>query len=172
MAPGLTVRPPQNASDWDALRELCWEYRDFLFGLPGDQQVAVTAAYPQDAYTHLMGQIAEKHSAPNGVAGLVRADDGTPIACGMSQMLSDTDIEFKRVYVRPMAQGQGLGRTLMRYLIDTAKPLGARRVLMDTGKVLTAAQALYDDMGFRRRGPYSDIPAHVAKHLVFYEMAL
>jgi ribosomal protein S18 acetylase RimI-like enzyme len=43
---------------------------------------------------------------------------------------------------------------------------------MDTGRALTAAQALYDRLGFRRRGPYQEMPEEIARLLVFYEMPL
>ena len=97
---------------------------------------------------------------------------GAPVGCGTVQTLAPGDAEIKRVWIAPEAQGAGAGRRLMERLIGDCRELGFRRILMDTGRALTAAQALYDRLGFRRRGPYQEMPEEIARLLVFYEMPL
>lgn len=162
---------PASPYDWDTLRTMCWEYRDFLMTQPPKDRAAVLNAYPEPVYRQIVDALEDKHTAPNGTA-VIAWDGDTVLGCGMAQMLSATDIEFKRIYIRAEARGVGLGRRIVEALMAAARDLGAKRVLMDTGRVLTDAQALYDKMGFRRRGPYHDAPEEIAELLVFYEMDL
>jgi hypothetical protein len=43
---------------------------------------------------------------------------------------------------------------------------------MDTSKPLEAAQRLYLSMGFKRRGPYQDVPPIAEGHMLYFEMDL
>lgn len=170
--PRPQVTDPQGAQDIEAIRQLSWEYRDFLLTQPPRDRAAVTAAYPEEVYRALMEALEARHSPPSGAMALARMPDGAPVACGMAAMLNPRDAEFKRVYVRPEARAMGLGHAVIRHLEAAARSLGATRVLMDTGRVLTGAQALYDKMGYRRRGPYAPGHADFADLLVFYEKDL
>jgi hypothetical protein len=60
----------------------------------------------------------------------------------------------------------------MEQLIADCRTLGFRRILMDTGQFLTTATALYDSMGFTRRGPYGDLPEDAAALRHFFEIPL
>ena len=57
-------------------------------------------------------------------------------------------------------------------MIDAIRADGYQRVLLDTHADFIAARRLYEKLGFRLRGPYSDVPAFVADKLVFYELNL
>ena len=61
---------------------------------------------------------------------------------------------MKRLYVKPNTRGSGLARQLIARLLTAARELGYRRVVLDTLKDMTAAQALYRTCGFRPTDPY------------------
>ena len=86
--------------------------------------------------------------------------------------LTAEDAEIKRVFVSPEGRGTGLGQHISQALIDAVSADGYRRVLLDTNRVFTPARQLYEKLGFRPCGPYSDIPPDVAAQLVFYELVL
>jgi len=81
-----------------------------------------------------------------------------------------SDCEMKRLYIRPEFRGQGLGRNLVTTLIDAARELGYKRMLLDTlpGK-MDGAIALYRSLGFSEIAAYYNNPV---KGALFMELAL
>lgn len=95
--------------------------------------------------------------------------EGAPGGCVALRPRNDDVAEMKRLYVRPCAQGTGLGRALAERLIEEAKAVGYRTLWLDTLPGMERAQRLYERLGFVRRAPYFDSP--VAGN-VFMELTL
>ncbi|NNE52093.1 MAG: GNAT family N-acetyltransferase [Sulfitobacter sp.] len=168
----ITIAPAETEADLEAVRRLCWAYRDFLLGnSPVDREITETF-YPEPKYRDLMDQLALAHARPAGIILLARNAQGLALGCGMFHGLDAETAEIKRLFVTEKARGLGLARTLCRRLIDQARSDGYARVVLDTSGNLAAAQALYDSLGFDRRGPYEPIPEDVLPHLVFFEKRL
>lgn len=53
--------------------------------------------------------------------------------------------------VHPEAQRKGVGRRLMDASVEASRRAGKRRLTLETTEAMTAAHALYETMGFRRR---------------------
>jgi ribosomal protein S18 acetylase RimI-like enzyme len=66
--------------------------------------------------------------------------------------LEEDQANVRMLGVDPGVQRQGIGRRLMEASIDAARRAGKRRVTLETTEEMTAAQRLYEAMGFRR-GP-------------------
>lgn len=69
--------------------------------------------------------------------------------------------ELKRVFVREGFQGKGLGTKLVSELIDWAKELGYKKVILETGELLAESCHVYRKVGFvkiHNYGPYTDMP--------------
>ena len=171
MGRALELKTPRTAADMTAFRRLCWAYRDFLLSLPPEDSAIVRAVYTDDRYRAALDAAEAENRPPRGQMRLVLLD-GRPVGCGTVQTIGPGDAEIKRVFVSPDAQGAGAGRALMRQLIEDCRTLGFDRILMDTGRVLTSAIALYDDLGFRRRGPYQPMPPEAQGRMLFFEMPL
>ena len=167
----LEIIDPKTPDALDAVRGLCWDYLEFLKSLGGTDAQIVTLAYPQEKYSRLMDNLAEEHAPPAGGIRLALLD-GAPVGCGMFHSLAPDTAEIKRVYVAPEARGSGAGRALMVALMEACRAQGFARILMDTGRPLVAAQALYLSLGFQERGPYQDVPDFARDGLLFFEMAL
>src|SRR5438477_12082376 len=74
--------------------------------------------------------------------------------------------EMKRLFVRPAARGQGLGRTLAQAAIADARERGYSRMVLDTiGEKMGEAGALYRPLGFREIVPYYENPIEGALYL-------
>lgn len=167
----ITVRAAKTQQDLEEVRRLCWEYRDYLLGFSAEIRPTIETFYPKDSYASLMEGLAEKHARPRGIILLAELG-GAPVGCGMTHPLNDGDAEVKRVFVRAEARGTGAGQTLSQALVDQARKDGYRRVLLDTSMEFKGAQRFYEKLGFRARGPYSELPPGTEDMLVFYELML
>jgi GNAT superfamily N-acetyltransferase len=88
--------------------------------------------------------------APDGVFLVVRDDDGRAMACGGIARFDATRGEVKRMYVRPHARGQGLGRRVLVELERAARGLGYASLVLETGDRQKEAVGLYATAGYER----------------------
>jgi len=165
------VRPPASRADYDALRRLAWDYRAELAALSPEHTELVETFYPEPKYRAVLAEFETLHAPPAGAA-VLGFDGARAVGCGMMQLLPSGDAELKRIYIAPAARGTGLGRDICTALIADCRARGHARVLLDTSRALTAAQALYESLGFVERGPYQPIPDHALPKIMFYELAL
>jgi len=84
------------------------------------------------------------------------ADDGQSVGCCALINLGGGTYEIAKMAVAETHQRRGYGELLLRAMIDRARALGARRLLIETSTKLPAAIALYRKLGF------TDIPATAA----------
>ena len=96
--------------------------------------------------------------APPGGVLLMARDGAAPAGCVALRRVDSASGEIKRMYVREPYRGSGLGRRLALAVIEEARTRGYTRVLLDTLPKLTAAIALYRDLGFREIAPYLAAP--------------
>jgi ribosomal protein S18 acetylase RimI-like enzyme len=66
--------------------------------------------------------------------------------------------QLRFLLVEPAARGLGLGRRLVRRVIDHARASGARRIVLDTASDLAAARAIYASHGFDKTASSSGEP--------------
>lgn len=105
---------------------------------------------------------------PGGVL-LIARDGETAAGCVALRRIDAATGEMKRMYVRERYRGSGLGRKLAVAVIEQARQKGYSRMVLDTLPKLSAAIALYRDLGFRETGPYlaSPTPGAVCFELRF-----
>jgi GNAT superfamily N-acetyltransferase len=100
----------------------------------------------------------EKMYAPPGGCLLLAWRADQPVGCVGVRALSGSDCEMKRLYVRDVARGSGLGRALAQRAMAWAKSAGYRRMCLDTLAAMTAACRLYGALGFHTIEPYYQTP--------------
>ncbi|XDA99582.1 GNAT family N-acetyltransferase [Sulfitobacter sp. LCG007] len=167
----VSIRQAVAQADFDAVRELCWEYRAYLENFGPEQRRITQVFYPETEYADLMSRLEEKHARPRGIV-LLAEIDGQTVGCGMSHALSAEAAEIKRVFLREQARGSGAGRALSQALVDQARADGYKVVYLDTSQDFVAARGLYESIGFEARGPYAPVPRNMEQHLCFYELTL
>lgn len=108
------------------------------------------------------------YAPPEGVLLLARVDGSAAGAVGL-RPLGDGACEMKRMYVRPPWRSLRIGRRLAERVIAEARRIGYRAMRLDTLERLTAADALYRSLGFRRIDAYYDNPLDGVR---YYELDL
>ncbi len=109
-----------------------------------------------------------RYARPEGGIWLAWADV-MPGGCVALRPLDPEICEMKRLYVRPANAGHGLGRALAEAAVLGARERGYRAIRLDTLESMTAANALYNKLGFRIIPPYCPNPLAGA---LYYELRL
>ena len=79
---------------------------------------------------------------------VVARTDGRAVGCGALRKLDTTTAEVKRMYVEPERRGRGVAKEVLDHLEKSARDLGVKRLVLETGIYQTEAIALYRRAGF------------------------
>lgn len=72
-----------------------------------------------------------------------------PVSCGAIKAYDADAMEVKRMYTLPASRGRGAASMVLAELEDWAFELGYSRCVLETGKHLPDAVALYERNGYR-----------------------
>ena len=142
--PSLTTRitPARIPQDLDIARTL---FREYVAGLDVD------LAY--QGFEEELAALPGKYTTPTGQILLAwRSDEA--VGCVALRPLTGGACEMKRLYVRPTARGEQLGRRLGESICQAAREAGYKRICLDTLKTMQAAHALYRSLGFSETEAY------------------
>jgi ribosomal protein S18 acetylase RimI-like enzyme len=149
----LEIRPADPHREMPDVRRLFREYAD---------GVGVSLCF--QGFEEEVAGLPGKYEPPAG--RLLLASSGEDlVGCVALRPLEEGDCEMKRLYVRPLARGRHLGRQLAERIIAEARGIGYRRLCLDTLPTMTAAIALYRELGFRPIGAYTFNPVEGALFL-------
>jgi ribosomal protein S18 acetylase RimI-like enzyme len=149
----IDIRPAAMPSDLAEVRSL---FREYVTGL------GVDLAF-QDFAAELAG-LPGKYAPPRG--RLLLAWSGTQAVGSVAlRPLDEISCEMKRLYVRPQARGEQLGRRLAERICDEARAAGYSKICLDTLPTMASAQQLYRSLGFKPIEPYVFNPIAETKFL-------
>lgn len=109
-----------------------------------------------------------KYAPPEG-ALLIAERGGEPCGCIALRRIDERTCEMKRLYVRPACRQLGIGRELVRRVLEEARVKGYGAMRLDTLPSMRSAIAMYRSFGFREIAPYVYNPVEGA---LFMEKAL
>jgi putative acetyltransferase len=92
---------------------------------------------------------------PNGAYLLVLVNE-IAVGCAAIKRWDAVSCELKRMYLRPLFRGRGMGEALCRFALEHCRKMGYQRVLLDTNEEMAAAVQLYQKCGFFPIPPYCD----------------
>jgi GNAT superfamily N-acetyltransferase len=127
-------------------------------GLVADFFDEIASRYPGFDPSRQPAAPLEAFTSDRAGSFLVAFRDGAPVGCAGLQRLDATACEIRRVFVHESARGEGVARTLLAALLDTARHLGYERARLDTGDRLPEARSLFLAFGFEDIDDYNDNP--------------
>ena len=144
------IRTAATAEDVAQARALFQEYAEWL---------AVDLCF--QGFAQELATLPGAYAPPRGML-LLAGRETDAVGCIALRPLAGTSqatvAEVKRLYVRPVARGTGLGRRLVESVIDGARAIGYRELKLDTLERMVDAQALYARLGFRECAQYYPNP--------------
>ena len=85
-----------------------------------------------------------------GIFEVIENDEGKIVGTVGLYPLDETTIELRKMYFASEIRGRGLGKKLLREMIEKARNLGYLRVHLETASVLKQAVHIYEKAGFTR----------------------
>ena len=90
-----------------------------------------------------------EHVAPGVGTFVIARADGKAVGCGALKRRDPTTVEVKRMYVEPDMRGHRVAREILDHLENTARAMGAERLVLETGIYQEEAIGLYRGAGFK-----------------------
>jgi ribosomal protein S18 acetylase RimI-like enzyme len=139
---------PATLDDMAAVAKLFQEYADAL---------DVDLSY--QGFAKELALLPGTYAAPRGTILLACSAAGDPIGCVAVRPLPEAGVcEMKRLHIRRLARGAGVGRALAQAAIGAATAAGYETMRLDTLPTMKAAQALYHSLGFETTSAYYETP--------------
>ncbi|MEP0943221.1 MAG: GNAT family N-acetyltransferase [Rhizobiaceae bacterium] len=163
----ITIGQIALQEDIEAVRDLVRALTTWAMSLDPDTADAPTFGDLEAELSSLPG----KFAPPTG--GFLLARDGREaVGCGALIALDDGVVELKRMFVKPNQRGKGVGTRLVEALIEQARELGARRIILDSYHKMHSAHHIYRQAGFKDVDPWEGFPEDFIDRVVFMEMDL
>lgn len=151
--PVVTIEAAVGPEDMDRVRTLFLEYQNWL---------GVDLCF--QGFEAELADLPGCYAPPEGGLWFAKADRAIAGIVGI-RALEDRICEMKRLWLRPDYRGLGLGRRLAETSVAAARAAGYRAMCLDTLGRMTAARALYRDLGFREIPAYYDSPMEDVRYL-------
>ena len=159
LTPPAAIRRAATPADMDEARALFREYADWL---------AVDLCF--QGFAEELATLPGAYAPPRGCL-LLAGPAGAAVGCVALRPLGEPGApedavgEVKRLYVKPVARGQGLGERLVVAIVDAARAAGYRELKLDTLEHMADARRLYERLGFGPCSPYYHNPLPGAVYL-------
>lgn len=128
-----------------------------------DSAEAVQLIAELDAYLNTLPYTADSRHAfsvdklvREGVTFFVMRYEDKPAGCGGIKLFGTEYGEVKRMFVRPVYRGLGLGTAILDRLAQHAREQQVKLLRLETGIYQTEAIGLYERYGFERRLPFGE----------------
>lgn len=133
-----------------------------------EQQKEQQEEHEEEQQQQQAGELPLPAGSPHHPDTVHRTDSTQPSAQTGSPELSKV-CEMKRLWVQPAYNGKGLGKALAAAAVAAARQRGYSHMVLDTLDTLTAANKLYEGLGFVQRGSYYHNPL---PGVVFWQLQL
>ena len=108
-------------------------------------------------YDEEVENLEQKYGMPEGRLYIAYFNEQLAGCIGLRK-IDDENCEMKRLYVRPEFRGNHIGNELVNRIIDDAKEIGYKFMLLDTFPFLENAIHMYKNFGFYEISSYNNSP--------------
>lgn len=137
----------------EEIRKLFLEYTEMLV----NNDPSFAKYLEVQNYDSELEHLCHKYGLPEGRLYIVKCDNHTAGCIGLRK-IDNENCEMKRLYVRPEFRGHKIADTLVKLIIDDAKEIGYKSILLDTLPFLKGAMHLYKKFGFYEIESYNNSP--------------
>jgi len=146
--------------DKEEIKKLFLEYTKML--LKNEKEFAKYLEVQN--YDSELEHLSDKYGLPYGRLYIVKVDNEVAGCIGLKK-IDNESCEMKRLYVRPIFRGHNIANRLVEIVIDDAKRIGYKRMLLDTLPFLEQAIHLYKKFGFYEIPSYNNCPMNTAIYM-------
>jgi N-acetylglutamate synthase-like GNAT family acetyltransferase len=95
--------------------------------------------------------------------------DGVAVGCCGLVPMEEGVFEVVKMAVDERLQGRGIGRKLLKYVVEQGRAMGAKKLYLETNSKLRNAIHLYEALGFKHLPPQTSpyVRANVFMEMVF-----
>jgi len=121
-------------------------------------------------YAENMVNELSSYKPPDGIFYILQIKEKI-IGMGAFRKLKVDTGEVKRMYIKPEFRGKSFGKALLKQLLNKGKEFGCSRILLDTGRFMSAAQYIYRSAGFQEIVKYSEteVPIKMQPYWIYLE---
>ncbi|HXS36247.1 MAG TPA: GNAT family N-acetyltransferase [Flavipsychrobacter sp.] len=131
-----------NTNDISIIRDLAFriwpQTYDPIVGAP-QVLYMLDMIYSADALLQQMG---------NGQKFIIVYSDNLPIAFASYSEVETSVFKLHKLYVLPDLQGQGIGKQIVSYVIDSIKRNSATKLILNVNRHNISAKSFYEKLGF------------------------
>lgn len=160
----VSVNQVETPKQIEATQQFMMEYRSWVFAnVPGSKDAPTFRGWEAE-----IASLPGIYAPPKGRLLLATSDE-QPAGCVSLKHVTDKVAELKRMYVSPNFRGQKIGWHLGKTLLDEARAIGYKKIVLDSHISMTRAHAIYEELGFNRVSPPPDFPKEITPVAVFME---
>ena len=167
----MIIRDAKSQQDLEAVARLMRAFIEWHYERHATDRHIIDSYFDPEKFAAELAALPGEFSPPAG-ALLVAEEDAQIVGCVALRPAGDGICEMKRMFVSSDFHGTGVGMLLGRAVVDEARRIGYRRMMLDTGPRQREAQRLYRKLGFRDVDPYYDLSPQLRDWLVFMELDL
>lgn len=144
----------------EEIKELFTEYTNLV--IEGDS--TFKEYLEKQHFEQEVDHLKEKYGKPYGRL-YIAFYNGKVAGCIGLRKIDNQNSEMKRLFVKPEFRGKHIGNILAEKVINDAKEIGYKSILLDTLPFLKSAIKMYKKMGFYEIEQYNDSPMKEAVYL-------
>ena len=167
----ISVAIPGTTAQLDQVRSLMRAFIDWHRRRHVQDLSLIDTYFDAAAFAQELASLPGAYAPPGGQLLFATADDAAA-GCVALRGIGGDSCEMKRMFVPEEFRGRGVGHALAAAIIEQARSLGYRRILLDTSIRQDEARRLYAKLGFRTVEPYYELPEELRRWLVFMELKL